>query len=523
MDHHRLVGLAVLGDVLEAEAGGVVEVHLDGRALPGAVERVLDLDVDLGAVEDALARVHLERKGAALQRLAEGARRHLPLLVRPARLLGLGGEVDVVALEAEGAQDVGHEIQHPQDLVLELVGAAEDVGVVLGEAPHPHETVQDARALEAVHRAELRPAIRQLAVAAQPRLVDGQVERAVHRLQLVLDVLDLDRRVHVGPVVLGVAARLPQIQPRDVGRVDEVVAAPEVLLAPVVLDLLADEAALRVPEHEPSARLVGDREEVQLAAEPAMVTPFGLLQPEQVLLQLLPGEEGVPVDALHRRVAFLALPIGLGGSGLELEGLDLLGGGEVRPQAEVDELPHRVALHGVARLLADELALEGLSPLREELQRLGLGEQLLLDRPVLLHDVRHLLLDGGEVLGREGTADQEVVEEAVLGGGTDPALGVRKELGHRRRQEVGGRVPVDLDRGIGRLGLAGGTCLVGGLDGARRHHARFNMSGPEPSSARLVSSPRGLVGAGGIEPPTSSVSRKRSTTEPRAFGRKLES
>ena len=256
MHHHRLVRLAVLGDVLELEPRRVVEVHLDGRALPGPVERVLDLDVDLGAVEDALAGVDHVRQAARLERLAQGLRRDLPLLVAAARLLRLRREVDVVAVEAEGAEDVRREVEHPQDLVLELVGAAEDVRVVLGEAPHAHEAVQDARALEAVDRPQLRPAIRQVAVAAQPRLVDRQVERAVHRLELVLDVLDLDRRVHVRLVVLGVPARLPQVEPRDVGRVDEVVAAREVLVAPVVLDLLADEAALRVPQHEAGARLV---------------------------------------------------------------------------------------------------------------------------------------------------------------------------------------------------------------------------------------------------------------------------
>ena len=36
-----------------------VEVQLDGGALPPAPDRILDLDVDLGAVERAAALVHL--------------------------------------------------------------------------------------------------------------------------------------------------------------------------------------------------------------------------------------------------------------------------------------------------------------------------------------------------------------------------------------------------------------------------------------------------------------------------------
>ena len=52
-------GGLVRAAVLEVEALGELEVELDGRALEGAAECVLDLDVDLGAVERAVARVEL--------------------------------------------------------------------------------------------------------------------------------------------------------------------------------------------------------------------------------------------------------------------------------------------------------------------------------------------------------------------------------------------------------------------------------------------------------------------------------
>ena len=198
----------------------------------------------------------------------------------------------------------------------------------------------------------------------------------------------------------------------------------------------------------------------------------------------------------------------------------------MRPQAEVDELPHRVALHASPAFsrISSHLSVWPLLR-RRDASASCLGDELPLDRPVLLDDVRHPLLDGDEVLGRERLCDQEVVEEAVLGRRTDPALRVREELGHRRGQQVGGRVPVDLERGISRLGLAGRTGLVGGLDRTRRRHLEVrHRQVTMPSSGSARSEPSRLVGAGGIEPPTSSVSRKRSTTEPRAYGgRKDES
>ena len=115
------------------------------------------------------------------------------------------------SLKPKARQHRGHEVEDADDLRLELVRAAEEVRVVLGEAAHAHEAVQHARALEAVDGAQLREAEGQLAVAVQLRLVDRDVERAVHRLQLVLHALDLDGRVHVGLVVLGVPAGLPEL------------------------------------------------------------------------------------------------------------------------------------------------------------------------------------------------------------------------------------------------------------------------------------------------------------------------
>src|SRR3989442_14025645 len=67
------------------------------------------------------------------------------------------------------------------------------------EATHAHHAVQDARALVAVHGAEVGVADRQLAVGSQPGLVDQGMARAVHRLDDLARVLPVGR-VHVLPV-----------------------------------------------------------------------------------------------------------------------------------------------------------------------------------------------------------------------------------------------------------------------------------------------------------------------------------
>eukprot|EP00968_Pinguiococcus_pyrenoidosus_P015053 scaffold1384_cov256-Pinguiococcus_pyrenoidosus.AAC.6 len=71
VDHDRALPLGFGGDVLHVEALGEVEVALDGRALPRAADGILNLDVNLGAVEGTATIVHLVAPTLAIQRLDE--------------------------------------------------------------------------------------------------------------------------------------------------------------------------------------------------------------------------------------------------------------------------------------------------------------------------------------------------------------------------------------------------------------------------------------------------------------------
>ncbi len=74
-----------------------------------------------------------------------------------------------------------------------------------------------------------------------------------------------------------------------------------------VLQQLANQGALRFPQNQALADLVVDLEQAQLAAQQAMVPPLGLLQRQQVLVQLflVPKGRGVqPLELLARTVPF---------------------------------------------------------------------------------------------------------------------------------------------------------------------------------------------------------------------------
>ena len=58
----------------------------------------------------------------------------------------------------------------------------------------------------------------------------------------------------------------------------------------------------------------------------------------------------------------------------------------------------------------------------------------------------HPLLDGVEILGHERLLDDEVVEEAFVGGRADAALNLREQLRHRGRKQVCRAVAIDRQR-----------------------------------------------------------------------------
>ena len=139
------------------------------------------------------------------------------------------------------------------------------------------------------------------------------------------------------------------------------------------------------------------------------------------------------------------------------------------------------------------------------------GHHLSMHRQVLLHDLGHLLLDGGEVFRREGPLVGEVVVEAVLDHRADGDLRAGEQLLHRLRHQVRGRVAQDVEAlgalrrddrelGVGLDAVAGVDQLavdLAGERGAREPRRRSTcaisatVTGPgndfdEPSGRRML-------------------------------------
>ena len=174
VDDHRPVLGVVLADVDEVEPlrRGVVE--LDGAQLPLPADRVGDVEVDLGPVERAVARLELVRLPRGLERRAEVGLGAVPHRVLADPLLRPGGELER-GREPEGGVQLEDHVGDPPDLGGDLAARQVDVAVVLLELAHPGEPAERAGDLVPVQHVEGRVAERQLAVAVLPgaEVADG--------------------------------------------------------------------------------------------------------------------------------------------------------------------------------------------------------------------------------------------------------------------------------------------------------------------------------------------------------------
>ena len=180
-----------------------------------------------------------------------------------------------------------------------------------------------------------------------------------------------------------------------------------------------------------------------------MVVGARLLEPLEVLLELLGGEERRPIHAREHLVARIAAPV-RPGDRLELERLDPLRARRVRAAAQIGERTVGVERDGLERVggvgipdqVLDQLDLVVLALGLEALERLGDGHVLAHERLVGGDVLAHLRLDPLEVgIGdRDPLGELEVVVEAVLDRRADRDLDPRVELEHRRREHVRGVV-----------------------------------------------------------------------------------
>src|SRR5580704_7097390 len=441
---------AVFAHVFEFEARGQVEIELHGGELPRAADRVDQLDVDFRSVECGFAGDALEWDLHARHGFGERVGSAMPVfglagVIFRMRLVPIG-KLDLELLEAKIFHHSEGEVDASFDFTFDLRRHAENVRVVLSETAHAQEAVEHAAAFVAIHGAEFGEAHGQIAIAAQPRLINKDVARAIHRLELVFGFFDFHGAEHVVFVKAGVAAGVPEFAAHDVRRVNDVVSALEKFGAQPVLDDRADQTTFGVPENQAGAGFVLDAEEIEFGAELAMIATLRFFETMQIGVEFFLCEKARGVNALKLRIPFVAFPVGAGDAH-QFERLNTFGRWNVRAAAEVDEFAGGVKRdHRVGGFFFDELALKNLVGFFVELDGFRLGDEFALVLQILGGELVHFLFDFLEIFGSERLIAEKFVKESGVDRRANAEFYVGIKLHHRGGEKMRGGVAKDVER-----------------------------------------------------------------------------
>ena len=437
VDHVGAVLLAIRADIRHVEAFGQVEVELDGTGLPFTAKSVLDLQVDLRAVEGAAAFIHFAIDAFRLDGVLKGVHGLRPHVVVADGFRGARRQISLHILESEALPHIHAEAEDFADFVFDLFRRADDVGIVLREAADAHQAVQHAGLLIAVNRAKLGPAGGQFTVGARTRLVDHDMERAVHRLDIVGIAVDFHVGVHAFAIEIQMSGRLPQQGAADMRRVHQFIAMFVMGLFPERLQDVADAGAHRMPADQTGADFLMGAEQFHFSADLAVVAFLGFFNARQIFLQGLLALERRAVDALQHRILLVAAEIGAR-QRQQLDSTDLASMLHMGATAQIDVVVARV-------VQADRLAFRNVFQ-AGELERLAFGfEQsfrlftahfLAGEREPLAEHLLHHLFDFLQIFRNETLRQIDVVVEAVFRARADIELRLRIKLLYRGRHDM---------------------------------------------------------------------------------------
>src|SRR4030042_1545669 len=133
------------------------KVYLNSCTLPPPVEGIFKFHIDLRPVKSSLSFIDLKWEVSSLDRMEKGLGCFIPIFVRPDRLFWSGAEFHLI-FETEDLHHIINKIDDGTNLIIQLVGTAEDVGIVLGETSDTEKHGEFSGFFMPMNRAQLKVA-----------------------------------------------------------------------------------------------------------------------------------------------------------------------------------------------------------------------------------------------------------------------------------------------------------------------------------------------------------------------------
>jgi len=182
------------------------------------------------------------------------------------------------------------------------------MSVVLGKASDPKQTVEDTAPFISVNCTKLCPAQGQLPIRSLSGFVGDDMERAIHRFELILTAFQFQGWIH-GFVKFCVAAFLPEIQFGYMRRINKIIAIFKVFFLPEIFNQIANNCPFWLPDDQASSEILTGMKQLELLAQTAVIAFSGFFQKIQIIIKFFLAKEGRSINSLQLRTAFITLPV----------------------------------------------------------------------------------------------------------------------------------------------------------------------------------------------------------------------
>ena len=282
VNHDRSVLCAVSADIFKFKSFGQLEIKLYCSALPSSSETVRKVEVKLRSVKCTVTLIYFEIVAKLRNRVTQGVRCDLPVLIASHGIFRLGGKFDVI-LKAERVVDLVNKFNNAFDLVLYLFARHKDMRVILRKASHAHKSVKRAGKLVAVNKSEFSNSERQVFIRMHLCFINKYAAGAVHRLDSVILIV-YHCGIHIFLVMIPVTASFPQSAVEYHRGLNLIIARFAMYLTPVVDQCVFKHHAFRQEERE-SRSFFHYREQLKLLAYFSVIALFRFLKHFKMLLK----------------------------------------------------------------------------------------------------------------------------------------------------------------------------------------------------------------------------------------------
>ena len=141
VNHNGTVFFSICPDVFTVKPQRKLEIKLNGTALPGPSDGILQVEINLGTIEGSVSLIHHIGKSQVVQGASESLCSHLPILIASHRIFRPGGKLHVI-FKPEKLINLINQLGNALDLFSNLFRHHKDMSIVLGKAAHPHQTVE---------------------------------------------------------------------------------------------------------------------------------------------------------------------------------------------------------------------------------------------------------------------------------------------------------------------------------------------------------------------------------------------